>query len=188
MKDCCAATCSQPFCGAGNSTKAFGVTLNASGVVGFPGCIDPSMVPITIHVENFVSTFEPQFFFSDSDADFFKNATSKFGNLEGMRENLKELTTWMNENDPSGVDSWSEEDFSFLLSDPKASLLSLYCDQKTVLSIIMDKFIEDNSETVMVEDGAECTLQIENTTDWDGTNQYGISIILFITMKPCKSA
>ena len=190
MKDCCAATCSQPFCGAGNSTKAFGLTLNASGVVGFPDCIDPSMVPITIHVQNFVSSFEPQFLFTDDegfDADFRKNLTSEFGDLEGIRGNFNEFITWMNEFESDGY-TWNKNDSTYILSDPIHPSLILYCDQKTVLSIIMDKFMEDNSETVMVEDGAECTLQIENTTDWDGTNQYGISIILFITMKPCKSA
>ena len=90
MKDCCAATCSQPSCGTGNFTEAFGVTLNTSGVVGFSDCIDPSMVPITIHVQDFGSSFEPEVIFSQweddygYDADFRKNLTSKFGDLKGF--------------------------------------------------------------------------------------------------------
>ena len=120
MKDCCVATCSQPFCGAGNLIKAFGVALNDdagdnTGGDGFPDCIDPSMVPITIHVQNFVSSYETK-------------------------------TTW---------------------EDCHPSL-SLYCDKKNVISIIMDKSMEGNSETVMVEDGAECTLEIQNTTSTAG--------------------
>ena len=165
MKDCCAATCSQSFCGAGNSTKAFGVTLNASGVVKFPDCIDPSMVPITIHLQNFVSSAEPQFFLSGwekfgFDADFRKNLTSEFENFEGIRSNFNKFVTLMNDHDSS----LSREILSPFLSDPIAPLLSLYCDQKNVISIIMDKSMEDNYETVMVEDGATCTLEIENTT------------------------
>jgi len=176
--DCCAATCSQPICGIGNLTKAFGVAVNISGD-GFPDCNNPFMVPITIHVQNFVSSVEPQFFFSQwetygFDADFRKNLTSKFGDLEGIRGNFNDFITWMNDNDPNG-EPWRKEELSYILSDPISPSLSLYCDQKNVISISMDNFMENNSETVMVEDGAECTLEIEN-----------ISIILFITIKPCK--
>ena len=168
--------------------------MNISGD-GFPDCKDPSMVPITIHVQNFVSSAEPQFLLSGArvfgyDADFRKNLTSKFGDLEGISENFNEFITWMNGNDPSGY-TWSMEELSFVLFDPKAPLLfaeekdfsmflsdpispslSLYCDQKNVIFISMDNFMENNSETLMVEDGAECTLKIENTTDWDKSLWY----------------
>ena len=76
--------------------------MNISGD-GFPDCKDPSMIPITIHVQDFVSSFEPQFIFSqwdDYDADFRKNLTSQFGDLEGIRENFNEFLTWLNENNP----------------------------------------------------------------------------------------
>ena len=121
---------------------------------------------------------------------FRKNLTSKFGDLEGISENFNEFITWMNGNDPSGY-TWSMEELSFVLFDPKAPLLfaeekdfsmflsdpispslSLYCDQKNVIFISMDNFMENNSETLMVEDGAECTLKIENTTDWDKSLWY----------------
>ena len=147
--------------------------MNISGVVGFPHCKDPSMVPITIHVQDFVSSVEPQFFFSQYesyDADFRKNLTSKFGDLEGIRGNFNEFITWLNENGPDGWDFWSEDDLSYILSDPITPLLSLYCDQKNIISILMDKSMEDNSEIVMVENGAECTLIIENITDF--SSQY----------------
>ena len=147
--------------------------MNASEVVGFPDCKDPSMVPITIHVQNFVSSVEPQFFLSQwgYDDDFRKNLTSKFGDLEGIRGNFHEFITWLNENDPDGY-TWSKDNLSYILYDSITTVLSLYCDQKNVLSIVMGKSMEDNSETVMVEDGAECTLEIENTTDWAGSIWY----------------
>ena len=165
MKDCCAATCSRPFCGVGNSTEAFGVTLNASGVVGFPDCIDPSMVPITIHLQNFLSSSEPQCLFLDWDDDFRKSLTSKFGDLEGIRRNFNEFITLIYEIDSDDYDAYSDKEFSslkndlsYIFSDPITPLLSLYCDQKNVISFLMDKSMENYSETVMVEDGAECTL------------------------------
>ena len=151
--------------------------MNISGDVGFPDCIDPSMVPITIHVQDFVSSVEPQFFLSHLeddygyDADFRKNLTSKFGDLEGIRENFNEFITWMNEFESNGY-TWSKDDFFYIISDPISPSLTLYCDQKNVISISMNKSMEDNSETVMVRDGAECTLEIENTPNWDESIWY----------------
>ena len=239
-KDCCVATCSEPFCGKGKLNTAFGIAMNVSGN-GFPDCIDPTMVPITIHVQNFVSSVEPKFFLSQLteygynaefrenltanvgdlkgiregfkgiregfnelitwmnendptdytwtkydlsfilstdpkiflsqlteygyNADFTENFTSKFGDLKRIREDFNEFITWMNENDPIGF-SWDEYNLSFILLDPKAPFLTLYCNQKNVISISMDKSMEGNLETVMVEDGAECTLEIENILNW----------------------
>eukprot|EP00536_Pseudo-nitzschia_multiseries_P007674 jgi/Psemu1/18472/gm1.18472_g len=47
--DCCSFTCSDPVCGIDALEGAFGVS-NTTGN-GFPNCTDPSMVPITIHLE-----------------------------------------------------------------------------------------------------------------------------------------
>ena len=68
------------------SGENFGVAVNILGD-GFPDCIDPSMVPITIHVQNFVSSVGLKFFLSQLteygyDADFRENLTSKFGDLK----------------------------------------------------------------------------------------------------------
>ena len=162
--------------------------MNISGD-GFPDCKDPSMIPITIQVQDFVSSVEPQFFLSKLekdygvDADFRKNLTSKFENLEGMRENFNEFITWMNENDPIGF-AWDKDNLSFILSDPITPLLSLYCDQKNVISIVMDKSMEDNSEIVMVENGAECILKIENITDFSSQywmNQYMVFQLYYLS-------
>eukprot|EP00536_Pseudo-nitzschia_multiseries_P004323 jgi/Psemu1/302493/fgenesh1_kg.71_\ len=49
--DCCSATCSHSICGIGAVTEPFNVK-NATGS-GFSKCTDPSMFPITIHLENF---------------------------------------------------------------------------------------------------------------------------------------
>ena len=111
--------------------------MNTSGD-GFPDCKDPSMVPITIHVQNFVSSDESQFFLSQMesygyDANFRENLTSKFGDLKGIREDINEFVTWMNENDPNFFATWNKDELSYLLSDPITLLLSLFCDQKNVI-------------------------------------------------------
>ena len=52
--DCCAATCTDSSYGLGGITSVFGNT-NISGDC-FPSCIDPSMVPITIRIDNIYET------------------------------------------------------------------------------------------------------------------------------------
>ena len=51
--DCCAATCSHENCGQGGLVNAFNST-DATGF-GFPLCKDPSMVPITIELNDFTN-------------------------------------------------------------------------------------------------------------------------------------
>ena len=133
------------------------------------------MVPITIHVQNLLSSSEPQyihlhFIWFDFRGHIFDNdkfredLVQSFGDLEEIRENFNDFVTWMNNNAPSGFNDYTSDNLSYIFSDPISPSLSLYCDQKNVLSISMDKFMEDNYETVMVEDGAECTLEIEKAT------------------------
>jgi hypothetical protein len=55
--DCCAATCSGSNCGIGSINNAFG-TNNTSGD-GFPNCVDPDIVPITIRLGNILNIREP---------------------------------------------------------------------------------------------------------------------------------
>ena len=171
MKDCCAATCSQPHCGTvGSFTEAFGVAVNASEVVGFPDCKDPSMVPITIHVQNFVNSWEPQYFdlwwLCGMDNETLReDLVQMFGDLDGIRANFDEFVSWVNENSYCGeMVPYTSETLSYVISDPIIPSMSLYCDQKNVLSINIDKSMEDKYEVVMVEDGAKCTFDIENAT------------------------
>jgi hypothetical protein len=115
--DCCAATCSGSNCGIGSISDAFG-TGKTSGD-GFPNCVDPVMVPITIHLDNILNIREPQA-------------------------------------------------VGFLTLEPVKPLLSIDCDESNILSIYVDKSMEYQNETIMVNDGADCTMTISNTT----TNDY----------------
>jgi len=56
--DCCAATCTKSNCGIGALMNAFG-SANISSGDGFPNCLDPNMVPITIRLNNFSSSRDP---------------------------------------------------------------------------------------------------------------------------------
>jgi len=47
--DCCAATCTQPGCGRGNVDKAFEVEISSG--IGYPDCKNPSMVSISIRLD-----------------------------------------------------------------------------------------------------------------------------------------
>jgi len=51
--DCCASTCSQSNCGANGLTKAFGENNTGNG---FPHCVDPTMVNLTIHLNTITSS------------------------------------------------------------------------------------------------------------------------------------
>ncbi|VEU35645.1 unnamed protein product [Pseudo-nitzschia multistriata] len=62
-----------------------------------------------------------------------------------------------------GTDFWTEE--------PVTPLMIVNCDGITILSIYVDKKMENSSETIMVEDGARCRISIDNSTgffkNWD---------------------
>ena len=49
--DCCAATCTQPTCGKNNITTGFGINSTGDG---YPTCVDPGMVSITIRLDEMI--------------------------------------------------------------------------------------------------------------------------------------
>ena len=49
--------------------------------------------------------------------------------------------------------------------ESQSPLLSFDCNGKNVMSIVVDKSMENGTETVMVEDKANCTMSIQNKTD-----------------------
>ena len=57
--DCCAATCTGETCGTGGYTGIFGdMTVSGNG---YPHCKNPQMMPITIYLNDIVSSRDPQF-------------------------------------------------------------------------------------------------------------------------------
>jgi len=69
--DCCVSTCDGVSCGVGDMTEAFDQELLRSGN-GYPYCIDPEMVPLTITMNH---TIDPDFFsgFEDTDGGTFES-------------------------------------------------------------------------------------------------------------------
>jgi len=132
--DCCSATCSHSICGVWTVTEAFGVT-NASGN-GFPGCEDPSMVPITIHLKNFTSSRAP--------------------------ENL--VKRYSNERIDHYLFHFSDNHTGWYSEDPVKPSLRLDCDGRMALLVDISNDMEDRKETVLVNDGADCTITLENKT------------------------
>jgi hypothetical protein len=115
--DCCAGTCSGPTCGIGLLKNAFGTT-DISGD-GFPNCVDPAMVPLTLLLDDIISSI---------------------GRVE---------------------------------QDPVKPLLFIDCDKSIVLSTYMDASMENKTETIMVNDGADCTFTIRN--DFNASRGYRFS-------------
>lgn len=125
--DCCAATCTMPACGGGGFTNAFGIP-NIRGI-GFPNCVDPQSVPITIH----------------------------------MNEILSSRSEAYTEYDPCWWNDATESEIEWRTQPPEKASFVLECNDVVVLSIDIDKSMENNTETIMVEDGANCKLTVEGS-------------------------
>ena len=133
--DCCAATCAKADCGRGGLTSVFGADVSGDG---FPNCVDPSFVPITIHLNAITSSRDPTI-------TGWKNWTNADN----------ETRPWAD--DEAQYDSW-------IGVNPVNPYFSLECNGRTVMTTYIDESMVNNSETAMVEDGASCILVIERPT------------------------
>jgi len=137
--DCCVASCKGSKCGRGGANGAFGSAASQGkhgGVTsgtGYRHCKDPSMKPITIHLNDIVSSRSKEFV-PDEVLSAFKKSFS------GLAAEI----TWRSE-------------------PPVNPYFKLDCDGKTVLSLYVDESMVNESETVMVADGAECELLVQNS-------------------------
>ncbi len=135
--DCCAASCSQTTCGRGGLTSVFG-SLTASGD-GFENCVDPTMYPITILLNGIASSRDP-----------------KFTGFEKYYDccDASHVRPW---SDKGGFEEWMEV-------PPVNAYFALDCDGKNVMTAYIEGSMVNKSQTIMVQDGATCTLVIRNTT------------------------
>ena len=147
--DCCAATCSGSNCGIEMLTNAFG-TNDTTGD-GFPDCEDPDMVPITIRLDNMLTSRDPQFY---NDGDIIS--------LENVSDINSTIDNFCDDYIDDYIDDYLDDCLTqkFLIQQ----LLSIDCDERNVLSIHIDKSMENQMETIMVNDGAECTVTFSNAT------------------------
>mmetsp|Transcript_5067 Transcript_5067/g.9753 ORF Transcript_5067/g.9753 Transcript_5067/m.9753 type:complete len:901 (-) Transcript_5067:222-2924(-) len=117
--DCCAVTCDEADCGLSTMKKAFDTDIGSGD--GYPNCKDPSMVPITIYLNNI---YREEALIVDQ---------------EGIFANAK----------------------------PRDPLLIFDCegDQgNNLLMVSIDVAMMNKTETVMVADGASCSIMIKNVT------------------------
>ena len=138
--DCCVATCTQPSCGFEGLASVFG-NANISGD-GYSNCIDPSMVPVTIRLDNIYSNHNDTIALPWNDL-------------------LDDDT--MN---PSYIEELIQD---HLNKEPVSPLLFLDCNGKNVISVFVDKTMENANETVMIEDGANCTMTVQKSA---GDSEY----------------
>ena len=142
--DCCAATCTNPSCGFGGLTSIFGTTSNYGD--GYSNCQDPSMVPITIRFDNI----------------FGSNIADITGYLHSLKKTDDDYYIYK---DPVLEDYLDDDQYSYLQDhinkEPIAPPLFLDCNGKIVISIVIDESMENETETVMVEDGANCTMTVQ---------------------------
>jgi len=131
--DCCSSTCTGSSCGIGKLVRAFGQPDSVYGD-GFPDCIDPGMVPITIVLHD---VFDGSPAPSHNEREVFSG-----GNGTATKA-------------APGPGMFSE------VIEP---LLLLDCDDRNVLTVRINREMAGGSEIVMVEDGANCTMRIQNST------------------------
>jgi len=121
--DCCASTCTHANCGHALK-EAFGENITDGAARGFPDCIDPNMVPLTIEIQNI---------FASNDEGVQGGDSSAVSSIPVSEETIEPV----------------------MLFD---------CDDKNVLTLSVNKNMEGGVQTVMVEEGANCTMYINNST------------------------
>ena len=145
--DCCAATCQKSNCGVLGVTTAFGSNHSGNG---FPNCIDPKMVAITIRLNDISNSRDP---------------------------NVLEVT------DLQVEEYFLEKGVNFWTEDPVTALFIVDCDEVNVLSTYVDNLMENQTETIMVEDGARCQISVSNTTNfnpkWDNDPIWLVNYTVF---------
>ena len=137
--DCCAATCTKSNCGKGGLTGVFGSDVSGDG---YRDCKDPKMFPITIQLNDIASSRDPKFTgwrsFEDVDFDARPGGYEEDGFLDWMK------------------------------AVPEKPYFSLDCNGKNVMTAYIDESMVNRNETILVEDGATCTLFVRNSTSTDG--------------------
>lgn len=129
--DCCSATCTKSICGREALAPVFGKDHYAE--ISFPKCRDTDMVPLTIHLNDIISSRDEEILpvapYDPTDPVF------------------------------SNPSIWRAE-------PPENPYFTLECNDKIVLTVYIEAEMVNNSETVMVSDGANCTLLVRNQTEY----------------------
>ena len=134
--DCCASTCRGVQCGNGPLTSAFGVS-DVHGD-GYPDCQNPTMVPITIKLDNI---------------------TQSFSYVNHQHSKDRQFYFELDDDNPQGD---RDRDYYTSVIEPN---LQLSCDDMYLLSLHVSDNMAGHMETILVEDAAICTIRIQNSTN-----------------------
>jgi hypothetical protein len=117
------------------------------------------MRPLTIHLDDFVSSRDPQF----STWSSYDVLNKKYADVDTILDNIDEFL--LNYKNATGnVNVEANNLIDFFSEDPVMPPLLLDCNGKNVLSINVNKSMTNGSQTVWVNDRAECILIIKNST------------------------
>lgn len=87
--------------------------------------------------------------------------------------------------DTSTLDFVSSTEDQWKSETPAPTYFSLNCEGKTILTVDIDPSMVDNAETVMVKDGASCSLVVKNSTQSiDTATPIALSNTDFVTPEP----
>ena len=106
--------------------------------ISFPYCEDETMVPITIQLNDIKSS-----------RAFESSLYGMTGDESNWEDNRLDLTEWK-------------------LKPPEKSYFSIECDNQNVLTVYIDNTMVNNSETVWVNDGANCIVTAGNFSNYNG--------------------
>jgi hypothetical protein len=106
------------------------------------------MVPLTIRLDNILSSVEPQFTY---DTILFPDGLNKNSTIDDILDEFSD-------------DILYDYLIETLTKVPIKPLLFINCDGNKVLNIYVDESMENQTETIMVNDGADCTMTIRNAT------------------------
>ena len=121
--------------------------------------MDPFMRPLTLTISAVISSREYELKTWSSDDVLNK----KYADVNDVLDNIDEFVLDY-KNTTGNEDIEVNDMIEYFSEDPVMPPLLLDCDGKNVLSININKSMTNGSQTVWVQDGAECTLIIKNST------------------------
>jgi len=154
--DCCAATCALSNCGRENQIPAFNGQFHPR--LSFLNCKDPDMVPLRISINGIKSSRHEDFFSKPwhllgQNRASFKGSINDGKTMEDIIQQKWKCPNFK----ACNLEDWRAE-------TPKKPYFNLECDGLPVFTIDIEEAIVNKSVTVMVTDGANCTLEVQNST------------------------
>ena len=190
--DCCAATCIPSKCGQ-DLQSAFSIN-NSDGWKGFQHCNDPQMISITISLNNIKSSRDEEY--APTKVTDFEAINSSLSSVWGFEIDQNIIKTYQNEflagNNSDEFDGltlfdgsriWEKKhivDTNWRKKPPVSPHFALDCNGKNVMIVYIKDSMINQTETVKIEDGAHCTIVLQNSTTSGKSDLYEDEPIWFV--------